>query len=56
VYLEVEDSNSSAIALYEHAGFQRTGTLSDYYGPGRAAVHMMREIEVPVPAITPAAA
>jgi ribosomal protein S18 acetylase RimI-like enzyme len=56
VYLEVEDSNSSAITLYEHAGFQRTGTLSDYYGPGRAAVHMMREIDVPVPAITPAAA
>ena len=43
VYLEVDQSNTAAIRLYERSGFRRLGTLSDYYGPGRAAVHMVYE-------------
>jgi hypothetical protein len=40
-YLEVEQSNTAAIKLYERHGFRSIGTLPDYYGEGRAGVHMM---------------
>jgi ribosomal-protein-alanine acetyltransferase len=43
VYLEVEASNTGAIHLYERLGFASIGTLPDYYGEGRAGVHMMLE-------------
>ena len=41
VYLEVEQENESAIALYQGFGFRQTRTLTDYYGPGRHAQHML---------------
>jgi ribosomal protein S18 acetylase RimI-like enzyme len=47
VYLEVDCDNAAAIRLYERSGFRRLGTLSDYYGPGRAAVHMVYEAQAP---------
>ena len=44
IYLEVETTNAAATRLYERLGFKRTGTLRDYYGPGRPAVHMVFEV------------
>jgi ribosomal protein S18 acetylase RimI-like enzyme len=41
VYLEVEQSNIAAIALYEHNGFRSIGKLPNYYGPGLDGMHMM---------------
>jgi ribosomal protein S18 acetylase RimI-like enzyme len=43
VYLEVDCENARAIRLYERSGFKQIGTLTDYYGPGLAAVHMVYE-------------
>ncbi len=43
IYLEVEASNGAAIHLYERLGFGSIGTLPDYYGEGKAGVHMMCE-------------
>lgn len=45
VYLEVDGENAAAIRLYERSGFRRLGDLPDYYGPGRAAVHMVYEAQ-----------
>jgi ribosomal protein S18 acetylase RimI-like enzyme len=45
VYLEVDCENAGAIRLYERSGFKKIGTLADYYGPGRAAVHMVYEAQ-----------
>jgi ribosomal-protein-alanine N-acetyltransferase len=43
IYLEVEITNAGATRLYDRLGFKKTGTLPDYYGPGRPAVHMVYE-------------
>jgi ribosomal protein S18 acetylase RimI-like enzyme len=47
-YLEVETTNAGATGLYERLGFERIGTLSDYYGPGRPAIHMVYTAAAPV--------
>ncbi|MDP9173531.1 MAG: GNAT family N-acetyltransferase [Planctomycetota bacterium] len=44
VYLEVEQSNTPAIGLYERSGFATIGLLPDYYSQGKPAIHMMRRI------------
>ncbi len=44
VYLEVDHTNAAAIALYERMGFRTTDTRPDYYGPGRDALHMRRDL------------
>jgi ribosomal-protein-alanine acetyltransferase len=47
VFLEVEQNNAAALKLYERHGFRSIGILPDYYGPGRAGVHMVCELLVP---------
>jgi ribosomal protein S18 acetylase RimI-like enzyme len=42
--LEVEATNHPAIRLYESEGFAITAELRDYYGPGRHAWKMRREL------------
>jgi ribosomal protein S18 acetylase RimI-like enzyme len=43
-YLEVEQSNTTAVKLYEALGFRPLGPLPDYYGEGRNGWHMVYEI------------
>jgi ribosomal-protein-alanine acetyltransferase len=45
VYLEVDDSNSAALQLYEKSGFKRLKRLPDYYGEGKHAIQMMYEAQ-----------
>jgi ribosomal-protein-alanine N-acetyltransferase len=40
IYLEVEETNTGAICLYNKLGFERTGFIKDYYGTGRNALRM----------------
>lgn len=47
VFLEVEHSNTAAITLYEKLGFHELGERRDYYGRGRHALIMGREITLP---------
>ncbi len=47
VYLEVEEHNTPAIRLYQQAGFHPIGSLPDYYGPGKNALHMMWQTPTP---------
>jgi ribosomal protein S18 acetylase RimI-like enzyme len=44
IYLEVEQSNFSAIAIYKQTGFRSIGALPDYYRPGHDALHMMLDM------------
>lgn len=44
IFLEVEASNTSAIALYRRYGFQEMGIRRDYYGKGRDAFVMKLEM------------
>ncbi len=41
VYLEVEQANIRAIALYQRHGFQSIGVLPNYYARDRHGLHMM---------------
>lgn len=56
VYLEVERTNAGAVALYEKLGFRSIGTIGDYYGDGRDALHMMCEMGVNPRLLKPLAA
>ena len=40
--LEVDVENTKAIGFYERLGFERRGSLADYYGPNRPALAMAR--------------
>ena len=44
VFLEVEHDNAPAIAIYEKSGFTKYGHRRDYYGPGKDAVLMSKEL------------
>ncbi len=44
IYLEVEEHNEAAIALYEKNGFRHIGVLPGYYGAEMSGRHMMCEI------------
>ena len=59
VYLEVEQSNSGAIRLYEQLGFRTVKPLRHYYGRGNHGVHMRYDPgtdDIPMMAIVAAAA
>ncbi len=43
--LEVETDNLAALALYQGLGFAAIASRRDYYGPGRDAVVMERNLE-----------
>ena len=51
VFLEVEQSNDSAVRLYERNGFRMVDQLPAYYGEGRAGVRMVRELAAAVPLV-----
>lgn len=42
--LDVDCTNSAALALYRLAGFARAGELPDYYGIGRSGWRLVREL------------
>jgi ribosomal protein S18 acetylase RimI-like enzyme len=44
VSLEVEQTNASAVRLYERNGFREVDRLPAYYGDGRAGIRMVREL------------
>lgn len=46
IFLEVEANNLAARALYALAGFAVIGLRRDYYGPGRDALRMQRQLRV----------
>lgn len=50
IYLEVEQTNTKALSLYQHNGFRSIGKLPNYYGPGCDGVHMMLDL-TPVPTL-----
>lgn len=43
--LWVDVQREPALRLYESLGFNRAGTLEDYYGPGRDGLKMVLEID-----------
>jgi ribosomal-protein-alanine N-acetyltransferase len=46
VALEVAAENAAGLALYEAAGFTAVGRRRDYYGVGRDAILMSRDLRV----------
>jgi len=44
IYLEVEQTNSRAVSLYQRNGFRSIGKLPNYYGPGCDGLHMMLDL------------
>lgn len=51
VYLEVEEGNAAALALYRGSGFEPVGQRRHYYGPDRHAVTMRRQLREPMGSI-----
>jgi ribosomal-protein-alanine N-acetyltransferase len=43
-FLEVEEGNQPALALYKNSGFTMIGRRLDYYGQGRSAVLMEKKL------------
>lgn len=43
--LEVRPDNAAAVSLYRNLGFEQVSLRRDYYGPGRDALVMLRDIE-----------
>lgn len=44
VFLEVEDGNDPAISLYKKHGFAQYGYRRDYYGQGKDAILMSKDL------------
>jgi ribosomal protein S18 acetylase RimI-like enzyme len=44
IYLEVEQSNTKAVTLYEKSGFRSIGKLPNYYGKDCDGIHMMLDL------------
>ena len=44
IFLEVAIENTAAIALYQRFGFEQISVRPNYYGPGKNAYVMMREV------------
>lgn len=42
--LEVRADNQQALGLYQKVGFTQQRRLSDYYGPGEAALRLVKAI------------
>ena len=45
LHLEVKAGNEPAIRLYEKMGYEKVGTLKDYYGPGQDGIFMVKRLE-----------
>lgn len=45
LFLEVEETNQAAQGLYSQAGFEKAGFRADYYGPGRPALVLAKNLE-----------
>jgi ribosomal-protein-alanine N-acetyltransferase len=45
LFLEVEETNIPAQGLYDQAGFERSGFRPDYYGPGRPALVLSKNLD-----------
>ncbi|UPY36411.1 GNAT family N-acetyltransferase [Sediminicoccus sp. KRV36] len=45
MFLEVDEANAPAMALYTKAGFAQAGLRRDYYAPGRHAWLLRRSLE-----------
>ena len=43
-FLEVRVDNHSALALYEHLGFEQKHVIPDYYSPGVHAIKMKKDL------------
>lgn len=52
--LDVDCTNSAALALYRQAGFERVAELPDYYGIGRPGWRLMCPLSVPAEESEPA--
>ena len=52
--LDVDCTNSAALALYRQAGFERLAELPDYYGIGRPGWRLMCPLSVPAEESEPA--
>ncbi len=45
MYLETATTNKAAIALWKKHGYRESGTIENYYGPGKHAFEMLKRLE-----------